>query len=110
MKKSGINPFATSSIMIDSSITKNLRFRTHLRRRQDYIYWYEALMQSKEGKKVSGVLSKYRVDSENSLSADKKRMLKIQWSLLRDELNVHFIKRIYCIVAYTLNGLKKYFY
>ena len=102
------NPFATSSVMIRSSIAKSFRFKVHLRRRQDYIYWYETLMAAKTARSIKTELSSYRVDSQNSLSANKKEMAKIQWHLLSSEFHLSFLKKVYYFIWYALNGVQKY--
>lgn len=103
------NPFATSSIMLTSSIAKDVRFKEHLRRRQDYIYWFEALKKISAAKKLPLKLSYYKVDSSSSLSANKKTMALIQWRLLKEEFQLNFFIRTYYFFCYALNGIKKYF-
>jgi teichuronic acid biosynthesis glycosyltransferase TuaG len=103
------NPFATSSIMIHASITDNLRFKPHLRRRQDYLYWYEALKLAHKGEGLEAPLSDYRIFSNDSLSSNKKAMAKIQWQLLRDEFKINLLPRIYYFLSYAWHGIKKYF-
>jgi len=103
------NPFGTSSIMLHASITDHIRFREHLLKRQDYLYWYEALIMAHQGKKLGFTLSSYRIDSNSSLSADKKAMAKIQWQILRDEFKLSMPARVYYFICYAFHGVKKYF-
>ncbi|MAZ47782.1 MAG: glycosyl transferase [Halobacteriovoraceae bacterium] len=103
------NPFATSSIMISKFVADRTRFREHLRRRQDYIFWYEALKLSNRGQGMSEFLSSYRQTGEDSLSADKKKMALIQWQLLNSEFKLNLFERVYYFLKYAIWGLKKYF-
>lgn len=103
------NPFATSSIMMHATITEKLRFKEHLRRRQDYLYWYEGLKKAHKGEGLKESLSSYRIFSNDSLSSNKKAMAKIQWQLLRDEFKISLLPRIYYFLSYAWHGVKKYF-
>lgn len=103
------NPFATSSIMISRKIADSVRFREHMRRRQDYLFWFEALTLANHGKGLSEQLSSYRLSGDDSLSANKRLMAKIQWQLLKDEFGLSPIARIYYFVQYAIHGVKKYF-
>lgn len=106
------NPFATSSIMIKNSVIKEkgLKFRVYLRRRQDYLFWYDAVGACNKAMGVSDILSDYRIFSKESLSANKKKMALIQWQLLRDEFHLNIISRIYNFIRYAIHGIKKYFF
>lgn len=106
------NPFATSSIMIKRSVLKEkgIRFRDYLRRRQDYLFWYDAVGACNKAMGVSDVLSDYRIFSKESLSANKKKMALIQWRLLREEFELNIFKRAYYFIRYAIHGIKKYFF
>ena len=106
------NPFATSSIMIKATVinSHNIRFKEHLRRRQDYIFWYDVLKHLQNAKAINDVLSSYRLVGDSSLSANKKKMAIIQWKILKDEFNVNFLLRIYYFLCYANHGIKKYFF
>lgn len=103
------NPFATSSIMVSKMIANKVRFREHLRRRQDYLFWYEALKFSNHAKGLAEYLSSYRQSGEDSLSANKKAMALIQWKLLKEEFDLNPIQRIFYFSHYAWWGIKKYF-
>jgi teichuronic acid biosynthesis glycosyltransferase TuaG len=105
------NPFATSSIMIKRSIitSNNVRFKEHLRRRQDYLYWFDAIgAAGGVGHGLKENLSSYRLLEGDNLSSNKKKMAIIQWQLLGSEFNVSLIPRIYYFVSYAIHGVKKY--
>lgn len=106
------NPFATSSIMIKANVIrdKNLHFRPYLRRRQDYLFWYDAVGACNKAMGVSDILSNYRIFSKESLSANKKKMAFIQWKLLKEEFKLNIFSRVYNFIRYAIHGLKKYFF
>lgn len=105
------NPFATSSVIIKKEIIhKNqIRFKEHLRRRQDYIFWYEAIRASKTIELCPDTFSFYRLGSKGSLSSNKIKMAFIQWSLYRKEFKLSLISTIKYMTTYTIHGFKKYF-
>ena len=105
------NPFATSSVMISRGLIEShsIRFKIHLRRRQDYLFWYDVLLKCDKAYKINGNLSSYRLIGESSLSANKKKMAQIQWSLYRTEFKLNIIKSIYYFCHYAIHGVQKYF-
>ncbi len=105
------NPFATSSIMISKSLLdlNSIRFKEHLRRRQDYLFWYDAILACREAIGLNEKLSCYRIFGGDSLSSDKKKMAVIQWGLYRDEFKLGFIKSAYYFFRYAIHGIRKYF-
>lgn len=105
------NPFATSAVMMRKKLIseKTIRFRIHLRRRQDYLFWFECLEQAGRSVKCPGVLSDYRVFGGDSLSGDKKKMAVIQWGLYRREFGLGFLPSCYYFLCYAVHGIKKYF-
>jgi teichuronic acid biosynthesis glycosyltransferase TuaG len=105
------NPFATSSIMIKRDVLEKnqIRFRRHLRRRQDYFFWFDAIGVCNKACGLPEKLSSYRIFGGDSLSANKKKMAVIQWQLLQSEFKLGPIKAFYYFVHYAIHGLKKYF-
>ena len=105
------NPFATSSVMIKRDIIEknNIRFKEHLRRRQDYLFWYDAITVAKEAQGMGSFLSHYRIFGSDSLSANKKKMAIIQWKLYREEFKLNIIMSSYYFICYAIHGIKKYF-
>lgn len=106
------NPFATSSVMICHNIIKrnNLWFPKHLRRRQDYIFWYNVLKIIEVAKSIPNELSSYRIMSENSLSGNKKKMALIQWKIYREEFKLNIFESMFYFFQYAFHGVKKYFF
>lgn len=104
------NPFATSSIVVRRGliVSHGIRFKEHLRRRQDYFFWYDAIAASKNVKATGQTLSRYRLGNQNSLSSNKIKMAKIQWKLYRTEFNLGLISSVWYTSNYALHGIKKY--
>lgn len=105
------NPFATSSVFIKRSAIelKNIRFLEHLRKRQDYLFWYDAIKLNTPAIRMNDYLSKYRQVGSNSLSSNKKKMAIIQWQLYRNEFKLNLISSFYYFIHYAIHGVKKYF-
>ncbi len=105
------NPFATSNVFIRrESIEKhNIRFLEHLRRRQDYLFWYDVISKNSPALGQSDILSKYRQVGSSSLSSNKKKMAIIQWRLYRDEFKLGLFSSMYYFSCYAWHGVRKYF-
>lgn len=105
------NPFATSSVIIKKEVIDkgSIRFPNHLRRRQDYIFWYQSLLNSNKAIGLKEVLSSYRIVGNSSLSANKKKMALIQWQLYRNEFKLNLFASFYYFIHYAIHGVKKYF-
>ena len=106
------NPFATSSVFIKISAIekKKIRFLEHLRRRQDYIFWYDVIKNNSPAIRMKESLSKYRQVGDTSLSSNKGEMAKIQWGLYRNQFKLGIFPSIYYFSHYAIHGIKKYFF
>lgn len=102
-------PLATSFMMIDRKVIGNLRFNVSLRRRQDWIFWYEILKQGHVCKGLDTVLGRYRKDSINSISKNKFKMAFIQWRLYRSYFKFSLIKSVICFFKYSTYGVIKHY-
>ena len=105
------NPFATSNVFIRRPAVESysIRFLEHLRRRQDYLFWYEVISKNSTALGMNVVLSKYRQVGSSSLSSNKRKMAIIQWRLYRDEFQLGLVQSTYYFTWYVLHGVKKYF-
>ena len=105
------NPFATSSILVNRKVIaeNNIRFKEHLRRRQDYFFWYDCIAASRVIAGLAENLSGYRLGNSGSLSSNKLKMAKIQWGLYRNEFGLGLVKSAWYTFHYAVHGLKKYF-
>ncbi|MEQ5178083.1 MULTISPECIES: glycosyltransferase family 2 protein [Proteus] len=73
---------------------------------EDYVMWLEILQKSGKAFCIQEPLAKYRI-SNNSLSSNKLKAIKWQWSIYRNELKLSIPKSLYCFSHYLLNALKK---
>lgn len=103
------NPIFTSSVMIRRRTVKDVRFKVELRRRQDYIYWYECVKISDKAFNVGKTLASYRVGNTESLSSKKLQNIGIQWKIYRNDFHMGLAKSVKSIILYALHGIKKYF-
>ncbi|WP_275075577.1 glycosyltransferase family 2 protein [Providencia rettgeri] len=73
---------------------------------EDYVMWLEILKKSNKAFCIQDSLAKYRV-SNTSLSSNKLKTIKWQWSIYRNELKLSNTKSLYYFSHYILNALKK---
>lgn len=74
---------------------------------EDYLAWATILSQLNETSGLTKVLAKYRVHG-NSLSGNKVRASKWQYSIYKDQLGFSSFKSLYLFICYAINGLFKY--
>lgn len=103
------NPVFTSSVMIKRSAIGGIRFKQELRRRQDYIFWFQVIQATKSARNVGENLGAYRVGNQTSLSHNKFRVIPIQWSIYRKEFRLGYLSSILSLMAYAFHGIRKYF-
>ncbi|GAB1440031.1 glycosyltransferase [Providencia sp.] len=73
---------------------------------EDYVMWLEILKKSGKAFCIQEPLAKYRI-SNASLSSNKFKAIKWQWSIYRNELKLSTPKSLYYFSHYLLNALKK---
>lgn len=73
---------------------------------EDYIMWLEIIKKSKKAYCIQESLAKYRLHN-SSLSSNKVKAIKWQWSIYRNELKLSLPKSIYYFSHYIINALKK---
>lgn len=73
---------------------------------EDYIMWLNLLKRSGKAYCIQEPLAKYRI-SNQSLSGNKLKAIKWQWSIYRNELKLSLPKSIYYFSHYIINALKK---
>lgn len=103
------NPIFTSSVMMRKSSIGDTRFKKELRRRQDYIFWFQVISKTVSAVNVELNLGSYRIGNTNSLSHNKFRTIPIQWNIYRKEFHLSLFQSIQSLVAYAFHGIKKYF-
>ncbi|EML1937541.1 glycosyltransferase family 2 protein [Providencia stuartii] len=73
---------------------------------EDYVMWLEILQKAGEAFCIQDPLAKYRI-SNASLSSNKFKAIKWQWSIYRNDLKLSPTKSLYYFSHYLLNALKK---
>lgn len=103
------NPLATSFMMIKRSAIDNLRFDEALRRRQDWVFWYQLVQSVGVCHNLNTYLGRYRKGSVNSISKNKIGMALLQWKMYRKYFKLGFIHSLKNFFCYACYGAKKHF-
>lgn len=103
------NPLATSFVMIHREIIKDLRFDSSLRRRQDWVFWFQLIKGKRFCFTLQENLGRYRKDSVNSISKNKVHMAAIQWTMYRRYFQLGFLKSIQSFIRYAVYGVMKHY-
>ncbi len=75
--------------------------------RDDYAYWLEIVTLVGKAYGNQNVMTSYRV-SRNSVTGNKKKLVKKQYSFYRKYLNLSVIRSLYNTMRWGLAGLKKF--
>ncbi|MDB2403959.1 glycosyltransferase family 2 protein [Schleiferiaceae bacterium] len=97
----------TSTVVVSKSVL-GVGMPEHLRKRQDYVTWLNILKDVAHAIRVDTEegLMMYRL-RDDSISANKVNVAKIQWSIYRKELNLNMITTMYYFLFYVSNGVLK---
>ncbi len=74
---------------------------------EDYLYWQQLLKSYGGANPIDEVLAYYRLDSQ-SVSSNKFKTVKWQFSIYRNNLKIGMCKSIYYLIHYLYNGINKY--
>lgn len=75
--------------------------------REDYAMWIEILKKIPEARAIEEPLAVYRI-RENSFSRNKFQIMKKQFEVYYNFLNLSLLKSVYYTLFWALNGLRKY--
>lgn len=78
-----------------------------IRKRQDMGLWLKYLKEIPFAYGIQEPKAIYRI-RENSLSRDKKKLLKYQWQFYRDVEKLSFFESVYYMVQWMVRGFLKY--
>ncbi|ENE8726116.1 glycosyltransferase family 2 protein [Vibrio alginolyticus] len=95
------------TVMIKRSSMPYFRFPSSAK--EDYAAWIICLQHKVRIAKYPGVLAYYRI-SKNSLSSNKLKEIKRQFSVVREYGRASFFKATYYVFCYILNGTIKHFF
>ena len=96
----------TSSVIIDRNIAGDFRM-DDTRDGEDYSTWLRILKEEKIAYGIDEALVKYRIQ-KNSLSSNKLKSVKEIWKIQQKE-GITFWKRVFNIIIWMFNSIKKYF-
>lgn len=96
------------TVVIDKTIIGDFRMPL-VRRGQDNLTWIMLLENGHIAYGLNENLAEYRKVA-GSLSNDKKKALKRQWSNYRNVIKLPFFKCVYYYSFYVLNNVKKYYF
>lgn len=80
-------------------------FVPDIKRRNDFVMWLQVIKKAKKIYGISEALTQYRVHAE-SLSVNKKKLVKYQWRVYREIENLSFIYSLYLICHKTWTVLR----
>jgi len=75
---------------------------------EDQCTWQEILKRGYEAYALDETLSLYRIKN-NSLTSDKRKVIKRQWNTYRQYYKFPIYKSCYYFLCYAINALKKYY-
>ena len=78
-----------------------------IKKRQDMGLWLQYLKKTEYAFGIKKPLAMYRI-RENSLSRNKKNLLKHQWDFYRKVEKISFFKSVYYMICWAYFGYKKY--
>ncbi|MFW3587250.1 glycosyltransferase family 2 protein [Vagococcus fluvialis] len=83
-------------------------FIPKIKKRNDYLMWFQVIKKSNEINCLQEVLSSHRL-VENSLSSSKRTLVKYHWRIYKRELGLGYIKSSYYCAYWMLKGIKNIF-
>lgn len=103
-------PIFPSVVILDiSRLSKMVFFRENLRNlRDDYVFWLDIIKQDMLAVGYNNILVSYRMRSD-SLTASKKKMIKPQWNIYRQVLDMNIFKSFFYLCSWALHGIVKYY-
>lgn len=93
-----------STVVYNSKVLGKF-YISSIRKRNDYLMWFQVIDKSKKIYCLDRTLSSHRV-IENSLSNNKKDLIKYHWRIYRKELNLGVFKSSYYCMYWIYKGLK----
>lgn len=98
-----------NSTVIYNSRNLGKFYISNIKKRNDYLMWFQVIEKSNKINCLDKMLSSHRI-IENSLSNNKKDLIKYHWIIYRKELDLSLIKSfnicLYWIIKGIINKLK----
>lgn len=101
-------PICPSATVYDSLKCKKYYFNETLgSMRDDYVYWLEMLKEVPYAHYNPDIVILYRV-RQAAVTASKKKIISSHWKVLRNVQHVSFLKGVYCLFCWGMNGIIKF--
>lgn len=101
-------PICPSATVYDSSKCGKYFFNERLgSMRDDYVYWLDMLKKVPYAHYNPDVVILYRV-RQGAVTANKKKIISSQWKVLREVEHVPYLKSVYCLFCWGMNGIVKF--
>lgn len=100
------NYIGCSSAVIRTCIAKKILMDSNYAH-EDYAFWLECLRKKYRGQGLLEPLMKYRI-LNNSRSHNKLHAAINRWRVIRIREKLSFLKSVYVMICYILNGIEKY--
>jgi len=97
---------ACLTVMVNRKVSGEF-FMPPLKHTEDQCAWQDILKRGYIAYGLNENLALYRVNS-NSLTGNKKKVIKRQWSTYRDYYKFSFLKSAYYFICYAFNAIKKH--
>tara|TARA_B110000503_G_C7076698_1_gene383236 strand:+ start:113 stop:856 length:744 start_codon:yes stop_codon:yes gene_type:complete len=81
-------------------------YMSEIRKRQDWVLWFEILKKTQIGYGIEESLALYRLRS-NAISAKKLKLIKYNWRIYRIELKYSWLCSLLLIINFMLYYIKK---
>ncbi len=94
-----------STVMYNANVLGKT-YIPNIRKRNDYVMWLSIIKKSKSIYEINEVMSYYRI-REDSLSRNKKSLLKFQWNVYRDIEKLSLFKSTYLMCWFIVRGVLK---
>lgn len=100
--------FPSAAIVDTTKLKAPVRFREELRNlRDDYVYWLDIVRQDLLCLGYKDILVDYRM-RDDSLTASKKDMVRPQWNVYRNVLELNIFASLFYLCSWAINGIAKY--
>ena len=100
------NSIGCLTVVVDTQILGK-KYMPLIRKRQDMGLWLKYLKEAQYAYGIRKPHAIYRI-RENSLSRDKKSLIKYQWEFYRKVENLSFLYSLYFLLFWMYFGYKKY--
>ncbi len=95
-----------STVMYNAQVVGKI-FIPNIKKRNDYVMWLTLIKKTTYIYEMNNVLTYYRI-RDNSLSYNKRSLIKYHWFVYRKIEKLSFMKSLYLILWFILKGVLKF--